>query len=196
MRAAADVAGGEGEREGAGVSLLLWLLVFAAAMAAPGLAQPGTVEPDVTRGELRAYAQLYWHWEDTGVRPREFDNFRFTDPALRDGALFKPFAEADAVFGVLYSHRLLKDGQDFLETVTLSRLLQDDPLVKATYREFTTSGKLATPFDGDGSALEAHVALAVSAMAGERYTLGGFVFTAEGLETYDLRRTPTPAVRR
>lgn len=152
------------------------LCSFSVAVAQP---QALRFDPDnsSTVEELHEYARRLWVGLDTGDMTGAMAGFRFS-------AISSMWPEAALSGGIELFRKLFADrlvltfGDDCYDIVDL---IADDPDVRAQFREYTTTGKLATPLDGTEHSLELHLAALADALGSqESYTLQGSVYVEAG----------------
>jgi len=112
----------------------------------------------VNRAESREFFAGLWAAEDAGLPPPAFE-FTNTPPGLML-AMLLPELE---VFTEIYGHRLQLDF-DAGERYLVTDLIADDAEVRAEFRAFVLTGKLAPRPELDADAYLAHLELVIDAM--------------------------------
>jgi hypothetical protein len=112
----------------------------------------------VNRAESREFFAGLWAAEDAGLPPPAFE-FTNTPPGLML-AMLLPELE---VFTEIYGHRLQLDF-DAGERYLVTDLIADDAEVRAEFRAFVLTGKLAPRPEVDADAYLSHLDLVVDAM--------------------------------
>jgi hypothetical protein len=137
----------------------------------------------INRVETRMYFSLVWSAEELGVPVPDF-TFTNTLPGLM-AATILPEIE---VFSALYFHRLNLDRQNG-SLYTLNDLLADDPEIRAEFRIYVTTGKLAPRVELDPQAFVAHCDMIVDALTSEsHYSVQSVEQVGPGVvESTDLR---------
>ncbi|MCC6951301.1 MAG: hypothetical protein IT433_07625 [Phycisphaerales bacterium] len=149
---------------------------FSVAVAQP---QALTFDPDnsSTVEELHEYARRLWVGLDTGDVPSAMAGFRFS-------AIPTMWPEAALSDGIELFRNLLADRLAFTfgdDCYDLVDLLEDDPAIRARFREYTTTGKFSAPIDGTEHSLEPHLAALADALGSQdSYTLQGSVYVEAG----------------
>ncbi|MEM1186310.1 MAG: hypothetical protein AAGI53_15070 [Planctomycetota bacterium] len=118
------------------------LLTQATSAAEPGVpvvsAQPG----NVTMADMNAFAEVYWHFVDTGELLPDADTFSPSNPG-QVGANHLMFYDAYLLFEDLYAQQL-DDNPDSPNYYTLDDLFRDDPAALSQFRTYTLTGTLGT----------------------------------------------------
>lgn len=138
----------------------------------------------VSRELTEPWVQLWWQWDETGQRPTELDGLAATTLSAAD--LRAPFREANVLFAKIYQDQVnaLPHGETFVDFPTVFDLIRSDSTIREQYKEYTLTGKLVTPFDGDHNALLTHLhAIADAGNGGEFNLGGGFAITEDGVES-------------